>query len=110
MVSRARKKVLPDEPKVAPPPVDRILLPKQLCRLPAYSFLEAGVLKKRHGYYNENPASEHPADRHQAALFCIGITHGGQKGLILRDQMRAVDKARLAKKLGAVSAKTLTAT
>jgi mRNA interferase MazF len=31
-----------------------------------------------------------------------------RKGLILLDQMRAVDKTRLAKKLGTVSAKTLT--
>jgi mRNA interferase MazF len=44
------------------------------------------------------------------APFRIGITHGGQKGLILLDQIRAVDKARLAKKLGAVSARTLTST
>ena len=44
----------------------------------------------------------------RAAPFRIGVTHGGRKGLILLDQMRAVDKARLAKKLGAVSAKTLT--
>ena len=42
------------------------------------------------------------------APFRIGITHGGQKGLVLLDQVRAVDKARLAKKLGAVPAKTLT--
>ena len=42
------------------------------------------------------------------APFRIAITHGGKKGLILLDQMRAVDKVRLAKKLGAVSAKTLT--
>jgi mRNA interferase MazF len=40
----------------------------------------------------------------------IGISHGGRKGLILLDQVRAVDKARLAKKLGVVSAKALTAT
>jgi mRNA interferase MazF len=46
----------------------------------------------------------------RAAPFRISVTHGGQKGLILLDQMRAVDKARLAKKLGAVSAKTLTST
>lgn len=46
----------------------------------------------------------------RAAPFRIGVTHGGRKGLILLDQMRAVDKARLAKKLGAVSAKTLTST
>jgi mRNA interferase MazF len=46
----------------------------------------------------------------RAALFRIGVTHGGQKGLILLDQMRAVDKLRLARKLGAVPAKTLTST
>lgn len=45
-----------------------------------------------------------------AAPFRIGVTHGGKKGLILLDQMRAVDKARLAKRLGAVPAKTLTST
>jgi mRNA interferase MazF len=41
------------------------------------------------------------------APFRIGVAHGGKKGLILLDQMRAVDKARLMKKVGAVSAKTL---
>ncbi len=45
-----------------------------------------------------------------AAPFRIGVTHGGQKGLILLDQMRSVDKARLAKKIGTVSAKALTST
>jgi mRNA interferase MazF len=44
------------------------------------------------------------------APFRVGITHGGRKGLILLDQVRSVDKVRLAKKLGAVSAKTLTST
>ena len=44
------------------------------------------------------------------APFRIGVTHDGQKGLILLDQMRAVDQNRLAKKLGAVSRKTLTST
>ena len=44
------------------------------------------------------------------APFRIGVSHGGRKGLILLDQVRAVDKTRLAKRLGAVSAKTLTAT
>jgi len=39
-----------------------------------------------------------------------GVNHGGRKGLILLDQVRAVDKTRLAKKLGAVSSRTLTAT
>ncbi|MBL8227769.1 MAG: type II toxin-antitoxin system PemK/MazF family toxin [Bryobacterales bacterium] len=38
------------------------------------------------------------------------VTHGGRRGLILLDQIRAVDKTRLVKKLGAVPAKTLTAT
>lgn len=46
----------------------------------------------------------------RAAPFRIGVTHDGKKGLILLDQMRAVDKARLAKKVGSVSAKTLTST
>ena len=46
----------------------------------------------------------------RAAPFRIGINHGGRKGLILLDQVRAVDKTRLARKLGVVSAKTLTAT
>ena len=45
-----------------------------------------------------------------AAPFRVALTHGGTKGLILLDQVRTVDKARLAKKLGAVSAKTLAAT
>ena len=44
------------------------------------------------------------------APFRIGVMHGGQKGLILLDQIRAVDKARLAKKVGTLSAKTLTST
>lgn len=44
------------------------------------------------------------------APFRVPVTHSGQKGLILLDQMRSVDKARLAKKLGAVSAKTLAST
>ena len=44
------------------------------------------------------------------APFRIGVTHGGQKGLVLLDQIRVVDKARLAKRVGAVSAKTLTST
>ena len=44
------------------------------------------------------------------APFRVPVTHGGQKGLILLDQVRAVDKARLAKRLGAVSTKTLLGT
>ncbi len=44
------------------------------------------------------------------APFRVPVTHGGTKGLILLDQMRTVDKARLVKKVGAVTGKTLTAT
>lgn len=44
------------------------------------------------------------------APFRISIAHGGKRGLILLDQVRAVDKVRLAKRVGAVSAKTLTST
>ncbi len=44
------------------------------------------------------------------APFRVPVTHAGEKGLILLDQMRAVDRARLAKRLGAVSAKTLAST
>jgi mRNA interferase MazF len=44
------------------------------------------------------------------APFRIDVTHGGRRGLILLDRMRAVDTARLAKKLGVVSAKTLSST
>jgi mRNA interferase MazF len=46
----------------------------------------------------------------RAAPFRVGVAHGGKKGLILLDQMRAVDKVRLTKKLGAVPAKTLSST
>lgn len=42
-----------------------------------------------------------------AAPFRVALTHGGTKGLILLDQLRTVEKVRLVKKLGAVSAKTL---
>jgi len=45
-----------------------------------------------------------------AAPFRIPVTHAGTKGLIMLDQMRTVDKQSLAKKLGAISAKTLSAT
>lgn len=44
------------------------------------------------------------------APFRVPVTHGGTKGLILLDQMRTVDKARLVKKAGAVTSATLTAT
>jgi mRNA interferase MazF len=45
----------------------------------------------------------------RSAPFRIGVTHGGKKGLILLDQMRAVHKVRLVRRLGAVSPSTLTA-
>ena len=46
----------------------------------------------------------------RSAPFRIGVTHGGKRGLILLDQMRAVDKSRLAKRLGSVPHKTLAST
>jgi len=45
-----------------------------------------------------------------AAPFRVPVTHAGTKGLILLDQIRTVDKRRVAKRLGAISAKTLAAT
>ena len=44
-----------------------------------------------------------------SAPFRVPVTHAGTKGLIVLDQLRAVDKARLVKRLGAVPAKTLIA-
>jgi mRNA interferase MazF len=44
-----------------------------------------------------------------AAPFRVPVRHGGTKGLIVLDQVRTVDKIRLVKRLGAVSAKTLSA-
>lgn len=44
-----------------------------------------------------------------AAPFRVPVTHAGTRGQILLDQVRTVDKVRLGKKLGAVSAKTLSA-
>jgi mRNA interferase MazF len=41
------------------------------------------------------------------APFRVPLSHAGKKGLILLDQIRTVDKVRLAKKMGGVSAKTL---
>jgi len=46
----------------------------------------------------------------RAAGFRVPITHDGKKGLILLDQMRAIDKTRLVKKLGTIGAKTLHST
>lgn len=45
-----------------------------------------------------------------AAPFRVAVTHGGRKGHILLDQIRSVDKVRLAKRLGAVTTKTLAST
>ena len=45
-----------------------------------------------------------------AAPFRVPVTHAGTRGLIVLDQTRSVDKARLAKRLGVVSPKTLTTT
>lgn len=45
-----------------------------------------------------------------AAPFRVPVTHAGTKGLIVLDQIRAVDKVRVAKRLGVVSRKTLATT
>lgn len=45
----------------------------------------------------------------KSAGFRVPITHDGKKGLILLDQIRAFDKARLVKKVGKVNSKTLAA-
>lgn len=45
-----------------------------------------------------------------SAPFRVPVTHAGTKGLIPLDQVRTVNKVRLVKRLGAVSAKTLSAT
>ena len=42
-----------------------------------------------------------------AAPFRVPITHAGTKGLIVLDQLRTVDKSRLAKRLGSTSTKTM---
>ena len=42
-----------------------------------------------------------------AAPFRVPVAHGGVQGLVVLDQLRTVDKMRLAKRLGAVSPKTL---
>ena len=44
------------------------------------------------------------------APFRIGINHGGKRGLILLDQIRAVDKTRLVKRSGTIAPSTLSAT
>ena len=46
----------------------------------------------------------------QSAGFRVPITHDVKKGLILLDQIRAVDKVRLVKKIGRSNPKTLSAT
>ena len=43
------------------------------------------------------------------APFRIALTFEGKKGLILLDQIRTLDKSRLAKPLGAVTPRTLSA-
>ncbi len=41
------------------------------------------------------------------APFRVSVTHAGTKGLIVLDQIRAVDKIRVVKRLGSITAKTL---
>ena len=44
------------------------------------------------------------------APFRIPVRHGGKQGLILLDQIRAIDKVRLVKRTGAISPATMSAT
>ena len=44
------------------------------------------------------------------APFRIAVTHGGKSGLILLDEIRAIDKARLISRVGALNSKTLLTT
>jgi mRNA interferase MazF len=44
------------------------------------------------------------------APYRIPVKFGGKQGLILTDQLRALDKVRLIKRLGVLDAETLTAT
>jgi mRNA interferase MazF len=44
------------------------------------------------------------------APFRIPVRHGGKDGLILLDQIRAIDKTRLVKRTGIIGPKTLSAT
>jgi mRNA interferase MazF len=44
------------------------------------------------------------------APFRIPVRHGGKQGLILLDQIRAVDKTRLVKRAGVIAPATLKAT
>jgi len=46
----------------------------------------------------------------QPAPFRIPVRFSGKSGLILLDQIRALDQARLVRRLGTVSGRTLTAT
>ena len=44
------------------------------------------------------------------APFRVPASHAGKKGLILLDQIRAIDKSRLIKRLGVLAPETLAAT
>lgn len=46
----------------------------------------------------------------RSAPFRIAVRHAGKEGLILLDQIRAIDKARLVKRAGTVSPQALSAT
>jgi len=44
------------------------------------------------------------------APFRVSVKHGGKSGLILLDQIRTIDKARLVKRMGAIHPRVLSAT
>ncbi len=49
------------------------------------------------------------ATRNRPASFRIAVRHGGKHGLILLDQIRAIDRARLVKRAGAIAPAALSA-
>lgn len=46
----------------------------------------------------------------RAAPFRVPVTHAGKSGLVLLDQIRAIDKTRLISRLGVLNSKTLLTT
>ena len=48
--------------------------------------------------------------RGRGAPFRIPISHAGKRGLVLLDQIRAIDKLRLIRRVGTVAPKTLAQT
>jgi mRNA interferase MazF len=62
-----------------------------------------------HGYLRTAIVAPMTTGKH-AAPFRIAVRHGSKDGLILLDQIRAIDKTRLVKRAGAVPPAVLSAT